>query len=81
MFGILKQQAKRVAIPRRIQDDVMQIWALQHSLTQIKPAPEALLRHPRFRAALDFLHLRSHFNAKLSSFVTHWQTQSNACAQ
>lgn len=59
MDTVLDSQAEKLAITRRISGDIKEIWALQPRLMQrAGKRPYALLEHPRFRAAYDFLLLR-----------------------
>ena len=60
MDHVLDQQGDKLAIPRRIQGDIKEIWALQPRFEgRAGKRPFALLEHPRFRAAYDFLVLRA----------------------
>ncbi len=57
---VVSQQIRRVAIPRRFSLMMKEIWSLQHRFEQqAGNRPRRLLGHPRFRAAYDFLLLRS----------------------
>ncbi len=59
MDRVLDQQAERIAIPRRFEGAIKEIWALQPRFEQRSGSrPSRLLEHPRFRAAYDFLALR-----------------------
>ena len=59
MDRVLEQQAERLAIPRRFEATIKEIWALQPRFEQrAGQRPFRLLEHPRFRAAYDFLWLR-----------------------
>jgi len=59
MDRVLEQQAERLAIPRRFEATIKEIWALQPRFEQrAGQRPFRLLEHPRFRAAYDFLVLR-----------------------
>jgi poly(A) polymerase len=61
MDRVLEQQAERLAIPRRFEATIKEIWALQPRFEQrAGQRPFRLLEHPRFRAAYDFLWLRGH---------------------
>lgn len=61
MDRVLEQQAARLAIPRRFEAAIREIWALQPRFEQrAGQRPFRLLEHPRFRAAFDFLWLRGH---------------------
>jgi poly(A) polymerase len=56
---ILSWQNKHVLIPRRMLVNMQEIWLLQPRLTRRKDRRcFAVLAHPRFRAAYDFLVLR-----------------------
>lgn len=59
MDSVLDTQAEKLAITRRIAGDIKEIWALQpRFLQRAGKRPYALLEHPRFRAAYDFMLLR-----------------------
>lgn len=61
MERVLEQQAERLAIPRRFEATIKEIWALQPRFEQrAGQRPFRLLEHARFRAAYDFLWLRGH---------------------
>ncbi|HEX5960115.1 MAG TPA: polynucleotide adenylyltransferase PcnB [Rhodanobacteraceae bacterium] len=57
---VMAEQGKRVAIPRRFGYAIEEIWALQPRFAErTRKRVFRLLAHPRFRAAYDFLLLRS----------------------
>ena len=59
MDSVLEQQARRLAIPRRFEATIKEIWSLQPRFDQRSgQRPFRLIEHPRFRAAYDFLVLR-----------------------
>ena len=59
MDAVLAQQAKQIAIPRRFEATIKEIWSLQPRFEQrAGQRPFRLLEHPRFRAGWDFLDLR-----------------------
>ena len=59
MDTVLAQQAKKIAIPRRFEATIKEIWSLQPRFEQRSgQRPHRLLQHPRFRAGWDFLDLR-----------------------
>jgi len=59
MDAVLERQAKQLAIPRRFEATIKEIWALQPRFEQRGgQRPYRLLEHPRFRAGWDFLDLR-----------------------
>jgi poly(A) polymerase len=70
---VLREQAKRVAIPRRFTITIEEIWALQSRFTQrTRKRALRLLEHPRFRAAYDFLLLRAEESADIAELGLWW---------
>jgi poly(A) polymerase len=70
---ILREQAQRVAIPRRFTIAVEEIWAMQPRFVQrTKKRAFRLLEHPRFRAAYDFLVLRSDESPEVAELAAWW---------
>jgi poly(A) polymerase len=79
MDQVLSAQAERIAIPRRFEATIKEIWALQPRFEQragVRPA--RLLEHPRFRAAYDFLVLRGASGEVPQSLVDWWTTFQTA---
>jgi poly(A) polymerase len=67
-------QAERIALPRRFSLPMQEIWLLQPRFGQrLRKRVFRLLAHPRFRAAFDFLELRSHGNAEIAADVAFWR--------
>ncbi|MEO5698998.1 MAG: polynucleotide adenylyltransferase PcnB [Casimicrobiaceae bacterium] len=59
MDHVLEAQAKQLAIPRRFEATIKEIWSLQPRFEQRSgQRPFRLIEHPRYRAAWDFLDLR-----------------------
>ncbi len=59
MDDVLARQAGKLAIPRRFEATIREIWALQPRFQQrAGQRPFRLLEHPRYRAGWDFLDLR-----------------------
>jgi poly(A) polymerase len=59
MDAVLERQAKQLAIPRRFEGTIKEIWSLQPRFEQRSgQRPFRLLEHPRYRAGWDFLDLR-----------------------
>lgn len=70
---VLREQAKRVAIPRRFTLAIDEIWALQARFSQrTKKRALRLLEHPRFRAAYDFLLLRAEESPQMAALGVWW---------
>jgi poly(A) polymerase len=70
---VLREQAQRVAIPRRFTITIEEIWALQPRFAQrTKKRTFRLLEHPRFRAAYDFLLLRADESPELAELAQWW---------
>ena len=75
---VLDNQAKQIAIPRRFEATIKEIWALQPRFDQRSGSrPFRLLEHPRFRAAYDFLVLRAEAG-EAPRELADWWTQFQA---
>jgi poly(A) polymerase len=73
MDQVLEAQAKRIAIPRRFEATIKEIWSLQPRFEQRSgQRPFRLLEHPRFRAAYDFLALRAQSGEAAQELVDWW---------
>ena len=73
MDRVLEQQAQRIAIPRRFEATIKEIWSLQPRFEQRAGArPFRLLEHPRFRAAYDFLAIRGESGEAPQALVDWW---------
>ncbi|WP_261858339.1 polynucleotide adenylyltransferase PcnB [Photobacterium sanguinicancri] len=70
---ILDEQVKTIAIPRRHTTTVRDIWQQQLRFTRRtgKRAFKAM-EHPKFRAAYDFLEMRSNFEGDDVSELAQW---------
>lgn len=76
---VLEEQIQRVAIPRRISLPMREVWNLQARFAQRRGhRPVRLLSHPRFRAAYDFLLLRSQAGEVEAELVEWWTKFQNA---
>ena len=76
---VLAAQAERLAIQRRISVDMREIWALQPRLARRSARyAYALLEHPRFRAAYDFLLLRARTGEAPQEFAQWWEEFQDA---
>ena len=74
MTQVLETQRKTLAIPRRFDAVMKEIWSLQPRFEQRHgPRPFRLLEHPRFRAAYDFLLLRASC-AEIDPSLAQWWT-------
>lgn len=72
--AVISRQVKTVAMPRRITLIAREIWSLQSRLKNRRgKRPMRLLSHPRFRAAYDFLELRSQSGENLKELVSWWK--------
>jgi len=73
MDKVLDAQAERIAIPRRFEATIKEIWSLQPRFEQrAGTRPARLLEHPRFRAAYDFLALRGESGEAPEALVEWW---------
>ena len=77
MDDVLGEQPCALAIPRRYDGMIKEIWALQPRFEQRGgQRPYRLLENPRFRAAYDFLLLRAEsgeVDAELGEWWTRFQ--------
>jgi poly(A) polymerase len=82
MDHVLLQQAKRIAIPRRFEATIKEIWTLQPRFEQRSGGrPFRLLEHPRFRAGWDFLDLRcrsGELEGELAGLADWWARFADA---
>jgi poly(A) polymerase len=75
MDKVLNAQAVRIAIPRRFEATIKEIWSLQPRFEQrAGTRPFRLLEHPRFRAAYDFLMLRAE-SGEAAAELGEWWTR------
>ena len=83
MDFVLDSQAKQLAIPRRFEATIKEIWALQPRFEQRAGSrPFRLLEHPRFRAAYDFLVLRAQAGEAAQALADWWtRFQSSDAAE
>ncbi|MHB1676861.1 MAG: polynucleotide adenylyltransferase PcnB [Sulfuriferula sp.] len=73
MEDTLDQQRTRLAVPRRLDGMMKEIWSLQPRFEQRSGArPLRLLGHPRFRAGYDFLLLRAQSGEIRLELATWW---------
>jgi poly(A) polymerase len=72
MSDVLAVQEKKLAIPRRYDAIMKEIWAMQpRFLGRAGRRPFRLLEHPRFRAAYDFMLLRCE-SGEIDVEIGHW---------
>ncbi|MBT9568037.1 MAG: polynucleotide adenylyltransferase PcnB [Thiobacillus sp.] len=75
MDEILDAQRGQLAIPRRYDGMMKEVWALQPRFEQRGgQRPFRLLEHPRFRAAYDFLLLRAE-SGEIDTELGEWWTR------
>jgi poly(A) polymerase len=73
MDGVLREQQKLTAVPRKFNSYIKDIWVLQLKLhSRIKSQPYKTLRHPRFRAAYDFLLVRENATSDKNGLGKWW---------
>jgi poly(A) polymerase len=85
MDTVLAQQAKKIAIPRRFEATIKEIWSLQPRFEQRSgQRPYRLLQHPRFRAGWDFLDLRcrsGELEGDIADLAAWWDRFADAGAE
>ncbi len=70
---VMRSQQKHTAIPRYAEVFIREIWELQSRLIQPRARQvPALLQHPRFRAAFDFLLLREQSGDAATQGMGDW---------
>ncbi len=70
--AVLKTQCEKLVIQRRYLADIQMIWMLQYRFERrFGKMPFALVSHPKFRAAYDFMLLRSQ-NGDVPLDVVKW---------
>ncbi len=70
--SVLSGQAQRIAVPRRFQTAIKEVWQMQDRLENRQPKRSLrLAQHPRFRAGYDFLVLRCEAG-DADSELAHW---------
>jgi len=75
----LSRQIKRISIPKRFSIPMREIWELQLRLpNRSGKRAEALMRHPRFRAAYDFVLLREQSGEQLGGLGDWWTQYQEA---
>ena len=73
MDGVLREQQKLTAVPRKFNSYIKDIWVLQLKLhSRIKSQPYKTIRHPRFRAAYDFLLVREKASSDKNGLGKWW---------
>ena len=73
MDGVLREQQKLTAVPRKFNSYIKDIWVLQLKLhSRIKSQPYKTIRHPRFRAAYDFLLVREKATSDKNGLGKWW---------
>jgi poly(A) polymerase len=72
---VLTEQSERTSLTRPIMQHIKEIWALQLPLLYKQEKAEKIMGMPRFRAAFDFLVLRSVAVPRFQSVVDFWQEQ------
>ena len=73
MDQVLKRQQKITAIPRKFHSYIKDIWVLQLKLhSRIGKQPYKTLKHPRFRAAYDFMLIREKASNEIKGLGKWW---------
>jgi len=73
MDQVLKRQQRITAIPRKFHSYIKDIWVLQLKLhSRIGKQPYKTLKHPRFRAAYDFMLIREKASSEIKGLGKWW---------
>lgn len=73
MDEVIQLQANKLAIHNRFVSTMKEIWAMQPRFEQRWQAPFALIAHPRYRAAYDFMLLRCE-SGEIATEIGEWWT-------
>lgn len=74
MDDVLAKQQKNLAIPRRFSATIQEIWIMQPRFESCTGrGPFRLISHPRFRAAYDFMLLRSESGETSADIASWWK--------
>jgi poly(A) polymerase len=75
LHDVSSEQQRSIAVPKRFQAMMKDVWILQDRLTQrVGKRAYKAFEHPKFRAGYDFLLLRSEIEPELYSELTKWWT-------
>lgn len=78
---VLKKQSQSIMIPKRYAIPIRELWFLQPRLEKrIGRRPLQTLQHPRFRAAYDFLLIRSEVEPFALIDDAQWWTNFQQCS-
>lgn len=73
MDGVLEQQRSQLAVPRRLDGNIKEIWSMQPRFPHRNGGKAwRLVTHPRFRAGYDFLLLRAEADDSLRELADWW---------
>lgn len=82
MTDVIVEQNRSIAVPKRFTQMMREIWLLQFRFEKRTGTRAlSLLGHPRFRAAYDFLVLRSKVNDEKPALAQWWTTFQNVSAE
>lgn len=77
--SVVEEQTRKLAIQRRFQSDMREIWFMQARFERANPKTIwRMLEQPRFRAAVDFLQLRAEAHEVDSVQAQWWMDLANA---
>jgi poly(A) polymerase len=77
--SVIAEQCQSIAIPKRFSIATREIWELQSRLQRRnRRSVQSAYRHPRFRAAYDFLLLREESGEELNE-IGQWWTKFQIC--
>lgn len=78
---VLSKQVSRIALPRRLTTPMREVWTMQpRFLKRVGMRSVKFLEHPRFRAAYDFMLLRSEIG-EVDPEIAEWWTKIQTVSQ
>jgi poly(A) polymerase len=76
---VLSEQVQQTSMPKRLSQNVAEIWSMQYALERRRPRQILrILHNPKFRAAYDFLLMREIYEV-LPQGLTEWWTTLQTC--
>ncbi len=73
ILSVMSEQVQQTSMPKRLSQNVIEIWDMQYFLERRRPRQMLrMLTHPRFRAAYDFLMMRSLVEPIPAELLTWW---------
>ncbi|MEC8063846.1 MAG: polynucleotide adenylyltransferase PcnB [Pseudomonadota bacterium] len=73
MGQVFKEEAKIVAMPKRLQEAVMMIWQIQSDFRRKFKQAHSVVKNPRIKVAYDFLTTQAQIDESVVDLAIKWQ--------